>query len=116
MQLDHRVCRIDQVGPIHLDFIILLSMSERCSRDESQKCDREKTTTHKAAAGDRIQVQRDVLSKWNLTRSNGYAEAWESDPARYRCHRMSVTHWWTSATTSHEKDYQLHDEFSVAGK
>ena len=34
MEFNHSVSGIDQVGPVHLDFVIVLRVAERCSKDE----------------------------------------------------------------------------------
>jgi hypothetical protein len=34
MELNHSVSGIDQVGPVHLNFVIVLSAAESCSKDE----------------------------------------------------------------------------------
>jgi hypothetical protein len=72
MEFEHRVTGIDQIGSVHLDFVVVLSTGEPCSQDqgEEQKRDRE----------------------------------------------MSATHHPPGATTVHEKDYQLQNEFGVASR
>jgi hypothetical protein len=35
MELNRRVSGIDQVGPVHLNLVIVLSAAESCSKDEN---------------------------------------------------------------------------------
>jgi hypothetical protein len=50
VELNHGVSGIDEVGPVYLDFVVVLSPCVGGSQDEGQKCDREKATAHKTAA------------------------------------------------------------------
>jgi hypothetical protein len=81
VELNHGVCRIDQVRSIHLDLIVALSTSEWWSEDNSQQYEHEKRTVHKAGV--------------------------QENPG---CHTGSVTHGPNILTTPHEEDYQLYSE------
>jgi hypothetical protein len=70
VEFKHGVSGIDQVGSVHLDFIVVLSASERDSDDEDQE----------------------------------------------RGRKTLVKHWPISVTKSHEKDYQLENEFWVTNR
>src|SRR5208282_813190 len=50
VKLNHGVSGIDEVGPVHLDFVVVLSPCVGRSQDEGQICDREKAAAHKSAA------------------------------------------------------------------
>jgi hypothetical protein len=47
MEFNHSVSGIDQVGTVHLDFVVVLSTTEGCSKDEDYKCDPELSVTHR---------------------------------------------------------------------
>jgi hypothetical protein len=70
VEFKHGVSGIDQVGSVHLDFIVVLSASERDRDDEDQE----------------------------------------------RGRKTLVKHWPISVTKSHEKDYQLENEFWVTNR
>ncbi len=57
VEFHHRVPGIDQVGPVHLDFVIVLSPAERCRKNEEQKYDRESSVAHRPILFTRIQEE-----------------------------------------------------------